>query len=674
MTDSTGGNQGPVVRRTRRRAASRKAGPPSPPPVEAVPVDSVPATTAPEASTRGKTARQPAEAPPKHSRQQSSGSGSGGGRRGRHERGGERSGDRGRQERGGDRGRQEQATPAPVDRLGTPRKLPKGGLRIVALGGIGEIGRNMTVFEYGGRLLIVDCGVLFPEDAQPGVDLILPDFRYIEDRMDDVDAVILTHGHEDHIGAIPFLLRLRSDIPVVGSKFTLALVEAKCREHRLRPKLVEVREGEQTSHGPFECEYFAVNHSIPDAIAVAIRTPAGVVLHTGDIKLDQLPLDGRLTDLAGFSRLGDEGVDLFLVDSTNAEVPGFVTPEREIGGVLDQVIGKARQRVIVASFASHVHRIQQIIDVAHAHNRRVCFVGRSMVRNMQIAQDLGYLSVPDGVVVDIDTAATLPDHRIVLISTGSQGEPLSALSRMARGEHRQINIRADDLVVLASSLIPGNENSVFAVVNGLAKRGATVITQQSAKVHVSGHASAGELLYLYNAVRPSNVMPVHGEWRHLRANAALAVATGVAEDRVVLAEDGVVVDLVDGRAEIVGRVPVGHVYVDGLSVGDVGESTLSERLVLGEGGFIAITVAVDAVTGRAVSAPEVSGRGFSDDPEALKEAADLVNQVLDALAAEGVSDTHRIAQGIRRAVGRWVSDTYRRRPMIVPTVLAVGAD
>ncbi|WP_042375768.1 ribonuclease J [Gordonia alkanivorans] len=664
MSDNTGTDtNGPEARttRTRRRAASRKAGPPSTPPVEAVPVDTVPATTAPDA---GPARQAPAktETAPRHSAKQKSGSSSGG-RRGRHERGGD---SRGR--------RNEQATPAPVDRLGTPRRLPKGGLRIVALGGIGEIGRNMTVFEYDGRLLIVDCGVLFPEDQQPGVDLILPDFRYIEDRMDDVDAVILTHGHEDHIGAIPFLLRLRSDIPVVGSRFTLALVEAKCREHRLRPQLVEVTEGERTDHGPFECEYFAVNHSIPDALAVAIRTPAGLALHTGDIKLDQLPLDGRLTDLAGFSRLGDEGVDLFLVDSTNAEVPGFVTPEREIGGVLDQVIGKARQRVIVASFASHVHRIQQIIDVAHTHNRRVCFVGRSMVRNMQIAQDLNYLSVPDGVVVDLDTAATLPDHRIVLISTGSQGEPLSALSRMARGEHRQINIRADDLVVLASSLIPGNENSVFAVVNGLAKRGATVITQQSAKVHVSGHASAGELLYLYNAVRPSNVMPVHGEWRHLRANAALAVATGVPEDRVVLAEDGVVVDLVDGRAEIVGRVPVGHVYVDGLSVGDVGESTLSERLVLGEGGFIAITVAIDATTGRAVSSPEVSGRGFSDDPDALKSAADLVNQVLDSLAAEGVSDAHRIAQGIRRAVGRWVSDVYRRRPMIVPTVLAVGAD
>ncbi|MGN5239854.1 MULTISPECIES: RNase J family beta-CASP ribonuclease [unclassified Rhodococcus (in: high G+C Gram-positive bacteria)] len=563
-------------------------------------------------------------------------------------------------------------TTDPTARLGTPPKAPKTGLRVVALGGIGEIGRNMTVFEHQGRLLIVDCGVLFPEDQQPGVDLILPDFRYIEDRMDDIEAVVLTHGHEDHIGALPFLLRLRPDIPVVGSKFTLALVSAKCREHRLRPNLTEVTEGERTTHGPFECEYFAVNHSIPDAIAVAIHTSAGVVLHTGDIKLDQLPLDNRLTDLAGFSRLGDEGVDLFLVDSTNAEVPGFVTPEREIGGVLDNVIGKAKNRVIVASFASHVHRIQQVVDVAHRYNRRVAFVGRSMVRNMQIAQDLGYLNVPDGLEVNIDTAASLPDDRLVLVSTGSQGEPLSALSRMARGEHRQINVKENDLVVLASSLIPGNENSVFAVVNGLAKRGATVVTQQNAKVHVSGHASAGELLYLYNAVRPTNAMPVHGEWRHLRANAALAEATGVPKERIVLAEDGVVVDMVDGLAEIVGRVPVGHVYVDGLSVGDVGESTLSDRLILGEGGFISISVAVDATTGRAVSAPEVSGRGFSDDPTALNEAAQLVDKALNELASEGVTETHRIAQGIRRVVGRWVADTYRRRPMIVPTVIAVS--
>ncbi|MGF6886460.1 ribonuclease J [Nocardia sp. GAS34] len=700
MNDQTAGSNeqdsgAPVAPARRpRRAASRSAGAPAPAPepVAAQPVSAEPKKASrssakqdadaaqPEQPARG-SAKQDAEGaqPAKATRSRAAKATKSQPAKARQEKSeapAERNGAARRPARGrGGRGRFDQSAPHPVSAeqqpAGLPPKLPRNGLRVFALGGIGEIGRNMTVFEFGGKLLIVDCGVLFPEDQQPGVDLILPDFRPIEDRMDDVVAVVLTHGHEDHIGAVPFLLRLRRDIPVIGSKFTLALVAAKCREHRLQPKLIEVTEGEKTTHGPFECEYFAVNHSIPDAIAVAIRTPAGLALHTGDIKLDQLPLDGRLTDLAGFSRLGDEGVDLFLVDSTNAEVPGFVTPEREIGPVLDSVIGKAKGRVIVASFASHVHRIQQVVEVAQRYDRRVCFVGRSMVRNMQIAQDLGYLEIPDGVVVDLDQAANLPVHKLVLISTGSQGEPLSALSRMARGEHRQINIRADDLVVLASSLIPGNENAVFGVVNGLARLGATVVTQQNAKVHVSGHASAGELLYLYNAVRPTNAMPVHGEWRHLRANGALAAATGVPEDRVILAEDGVVVDLVDGIASIVGRVPVGQVYVDGLSVGDVGESTLSDRLVLGEGGFISITVAVDATTGKAVSAPEVSGRGFSDDPEALTGAQELVVSELLRLAGEGVTDTHRIAQGVRRVVGRWVAEAYRRRPMIVPTVIGV---
>jgi ribonuclease J len=552
-----------------------------------------------------------------------------------------------------------------------PPALPEGGLRVVALGGIGEIGRNMTVFEYDHRLLIVDCGVLFPEDQQPGVDLILPDFRAIENRLDDVDALVLTHGHEDHIGAVPFLLRLRPDVPVLGSRFTLALVAAKCKEHRLTPKLIEVAEGQHRSHGQFDLEFFAVNHSIPDALAVAIRTPAGLVLHTGDIKLDQLPLDGRLTDLAGFSRLGDEGVDLFCVDSTNAEVPGFTISERDIGPVLDNVIGRATQRVIVACFASHVHRVQQIFDTAAVHGRKVALVGRSMVRNMGIATDLGLLNIPDGLLIDLHEATELPDSATLFVSTGSQGEPLSALSRMARGEHRQIDIRPGDTVVLASSLIPGNETSVFGVVNGLARLGAHVVHQGTARVHVSGHAPAGELLFLYNAVRPSNVLPVHGEWRHLRANAELAVRTGVPAERVVIAEDGVVVDMVDGVASITGRVEVGHVYVDGLSVGDVGESTLSDRLVLGEGGFIAITIAVDSTTGRAVAPVTVSGRGFSDDPKALESVVPLVEMELSRTEVEGITDTHRIAQAVRRVVGRWVAETYRRRPMIVPTVIPV---
>jgi ribonuclease J len=541
----------------------------------------------------------------------------------------------------------------------------------MALGGIGEIGRNMTVFEFDGRLLVVDCGVLFPAEDSPGVDLILPDVRAIEDRLDDIDALVLTHGHEDHIGAVPFLLRQRPELTIVGSRFTLALVAEKCREHRLTPHLLEVKEGERLHHGAFECEYFAVNHSIPDALAVAIRTPAGLVLHTGDIKLDQLPLDGRLTDLAGFSRLGDEGVDLFLVDSTNADVPGFVIAEREIGPVLDGVFERSPARIIVACFASHVHRVQQVLDAAATHDRKVCFVGRSMLRNMGLAAELGYLNVPDGLIVDLEEAMELPDEELVIISTGSQGEPLSALARMARGEHRSVSIRPEDTIILASSLIPGNETAVFGVINGLTRLGATVVHQGTARVHVSGHAPAGELLFLYNAVRPSNVMPVHGEWRHLRANGRLAVQTGVPEDNVVLAENGVVVDLVDGKATISGRVEVGRVYVDGLAVGDIGESTLGDRLVLGEGGFISITVAVDAHTGRAVARPTVSGRGFSDDPKALDVVLPIVEDELSRTEAEGITDTHRIAQAVRRVVGRWVGETYRRRPMIVPTVIAV---
>jgi ribonuclease J len=569
-------------------------------------------------------------------------------------------------------------SPAPPEEVnpselptGPPPDLPAGALRVVALGGIGEVGRNMTVFEYEGRLLVVDCGVLFPSEDSPGVDLILPDFRAIDERLGDIDALVLTHGHEDHIGAVPFLLRQRPDLTIVGSRFTLALVAEKCKEHRLTPHLLEVAEGARLRHGVWDCEYFAVNHSIPDALAVAIRTPAGLVLHTGDIKLDQLPLDGRLTDLAGFSRLGDEGVDLFLVDSTNADVPGFVTAEREIGPVIENVFTRSPSRIIVACFASHVHRVQQVFDAAAKHGRRVCLVGRSMVRNMGIAADLGFLNVPDGLLVELDDAMALPDDELVLVSTGSQGEPLSALSRMARGDHRTVRIRPEDTVILASSLIPGNETAVFTVINGLTRLGAAVVHQGNAKVHVSGHAPAGELLFLYNAVRPSNVMPVHGEWRHIRANAALAVQTGVPEECVVLAEDGVVVDLVDGRAAITGRVEVGRVYVDGLSVGDIGESTLSDRLVLGEGGFVQITVAIDSATGRAVSRPTIAGRGFSDDPKALDAVLPLVEMELSRTEAEGITDTHRIAQAVRRVVGRWVGETYRRRPMIIPNVIAL---
>ncbi len=554
--------------------------------------------------------------------------------------------------------------------LGPPPALPDGGLRVVALGGLGEVGRNMTVFEHSGRLLVVDCGVLFPEEHQPGIDLVLPDFDFIRDRLDAVEAVVLTHGHEDHIGAVPYLLREKADIPLIGSKLTLAFVEAKLREHRITPYTLEVREGQTERIGPFELEFVAVNHSIPDGLGVAIRTSAGLVLHTGDFKMDQLPLDGRITDLRAFARLAEEGVDLFLVDSTNAEVPGFVRTERDIQPVLDAVFTNAERRIIVASFASHVHRIQQVLDTAALHQRKVGFVGRSMVRNMGIARDLGYLSYPPNTVVSVDELNALPDDEVVLVSTGSQGEPMAALSRMANNEHA-IKINPGDTVVLASSLIPGNENAVFRVINGLSRLGAHVVHKGNALVHVSGHSAAGELLYCYNLVRPGHVMPVHGEWRHLRANGDLAASTGVPRERVLLADNGVVIDLVDRQASIVGAVPSGFVYVDGTSVGDVTETSLKDRRILGSEGFISVVVVVDLTEGKVVGGPDLHARGFGEDDAVFDEVLPRIQTTVEDHLREGSTDVYEIQKLIRRVIGKWVSDTHRRRPMIIPVVIEV---
>jgi len=547
----------------------------------------------------------------------------------------------------------------PHPELTSPPALPENGLRIVPLGGLGEIGRNMTVFEFEGRLLIVDCGVLFPESEQPGVDLILPDFDYIRDRLDDVEGIVLTHGHEDHIGGVPYLLRERPDIPLIGSRLTLALLEAKLTEHRIKPTTVQVREGETRAFGPFDCEFLAVNHSIPDALAVAIRTAAGLVLVTGDFKMDQLPLDSRLTDLGGFARLGADGIDLLLSDSTNAEVPGFVTSERDIGIVLSDVLRTAEKRAIVACFASHVHRVQQVLDAAYESGRKVCFVGRSMVRNMGVARDLGYLRVPAGILVDQKEMDDLPGEQIVLVCTGSQGEPMSALSRMANRDH-QIRIEQGDTVILASSLIPGNENAVNRVINGLTRWGARVVHKGNALVHVSGHAPAGELLYVLNMTRPGNFMPVHGEWRHLSAHARLAALTGVPDENIVIAEDGVVVDLVDGQATIVGAVRAGYVYVDGLSVGEITETSLKDRRILGDEGFVSVVVVVDSSSGKVLGGPEIHARGAGI--ESFAAVIPRLEEVLEGAAADGITAAHQLRQLIRRTAGRWVNEALGRRP------------
>ena len=552
--------------------------------------------------------------------------------------------------------------------LSSPAPLKPGVLRIIPLGGIGEIGRNMTVFELDGQIMILDCGVLFPEETQPGVDLILPDFGYLEDKLDRIVGAVLTHGHEDHIGGVPYLLAMRKDIPIIGSTLTLALVEAKLKEHRITPFSHTVREGQIEQLGPFNLEFVAVNHSIPDSLAVIIRSAAGTVLATGDFKMDQLPLDGRLTDLRTFARIGEEGLDLFMVDSTNADVPGFTPLERDIGPVIENVISKTPGKVVVASFSSHVHRVQQVLDAAVANNRKVAFVGRSMVRNMGIAADLGYLKVPAGLIVDLNDIDEIPDNRTVLMSTGSQGEPMAVLSRIANRDHRII-IGEGDTVLMASSLIPGNENAVYRVIDGLIRLGANVVHKGNAKVHVSGHAAAGELLYCYNILKPKNVLPIHGEARHLHANAKLAIQTGVPAEQTLIVHDGAVIDLSEGVAKVVGQVACDMLYVDGKTVGKITDEDLKDRRILAAEGFISIFAVIDPSTGKVVEGPEIRARAYAEDDHVFDDILPEIERALERAAVEGIRDTYTMQQVIRRTIGGWVAKAHRRKPMIIPIVV-----
>ena len=567
--------------------------------------------------------------------------------------------------------------PASTPQQGTliaPPKYRKGSMRIVPLGGLGEIGRNMNVVEYNGHLLLIDCGVLFPEEEQPGVDLILPDFHYIKDRLDQVEALVLTHGHEDHIGGVPYLLKLRPDIPLIGSKLTLAFVEAKCKEHRIDPVMVPVQGRDKMKAGPFNLEFINVTHSIPDALAVYVKTPAGSLIDTGDIKLDQLPLDHRTTDLVEFGKIGEQGVDLLMMDSTNAEVPGFVKPETTIGPALDQAFAQASRKIIVASFSSHVHRVQQVVDAAHKYGRKVVFVGRSMVRNMAIAADLGYLHLPEDTVIDLKQAHDVQDDKLVYMCTGSQGEPMAALGRIADGNHRDIEINEFDTVILASSLIPGNEHGVYKIINKLVQMGARVVNRDNAAVHVSGHCNEGELLYMYNIVKPKCAMPIHGENRHLIANGLIAVKTGVSPDNVVLAQDGDVVDLYHGKAAVVGSVPCGYVYVDGDSVGELTEDELEKRRILGTEGFVSCFAVVDTDAAEVVSGPKIFLNAVAEDESEFdKVRHQIVEQLNDAMMS-GTRDTYKLQQIMRRTLGGWVARQLHRKPMIVPVVADIAED
>lgn len=678
--------------RNRARKVTRKAGPPSESDVAAAEQSS---NSASKSSDKGGANSNSSKSSPRSERSGRSGerknSGSGkksqgssnssnrGSRGGRGGRGGNRGNNSrgGRGGRGGNRRNVVQSMQGAdlTQRLPAPPKAPKDGLRVVALGGISEIGRNMTVLEYKNRLIIVDCGVLFPSSDEPGVDLILPDFSYMEDKWDRVEALVVTHGHEDHIGAIPWLLKQRADIPIIASRFTLALIQAKTQEHRQRPKVIEVNDTSHIQRGPFDLRFFNVNHSIPECLGIVIKTGAGMVVHTGDVKMDQTPPDGKPTDLPALSRYGDEGIDLFLCESTNATIPGFSGSEAELAPTLRRLIMDAKQRVIVAAFASNVYRVQAVIDAAVKAGRKVAFNGRSMIRNMRIAQELGLLTAPENTIVEMNEAARMAPHKVVLVTTGTQGEPMAALSRMARREHRQITVRDGDLIILSSSLVPGNEEAVFGVINMLAQIGATVVTGKDAKVHTSGHGFAGELLFLYNAARPSNVMPIHGEWRHIRANKELAVSTGVKPENVVLAQNGVVVDLVDGRARVVGQVPIGNLFVDGVTMGDVDADVLADRAEMREGGLITVTAVIDNRTGRPLEKPRAQARGYSDDAkEVLETVEQVVDDTLFDLAGSGENNPYRMAQEVRRRTERVISQKWRRSPMIVPTIVPMSSE
>ncbi|MBO0731511.1 MAG: ribonuclease J [Acidimicrobiaceae bacterium] len=549
-------------------------------------------------------------------------------------------------------------------------------VRVVFLGGLGEIGRNCACIEVENRIMLLDCGLMFPDIEMPGVDLVLPDFTYLLDNAERVEGCIVTHGHEDHCGGLSFLLRQLS-FPIYGSALTLGLARNRIEEAGLlgRTELIPVRDGERRQIGPFDVEFIPVTHSVPHGFATAFHTPQGVILHSGDFKIDLTPVDGRATDLARIGALADqEGIRLLLSDSTNAEEDGHTKSERAVGQVLaDLFAAHPDKRVIVACFASHIHRIQQIIDAALAGGRTVATLGRSMGKNVALARSMGLLSIPDDRLVDIEKVGDLDPRGVCVISTGSQGEPMSALALMAAAENKWISVGDGDLVVLSSHAIPGNETSVGKVIDGLCRLGAEVVHSGLAPVHVSGHAMREELKTLLSLTRPASFIPVHGEFRHLIHHARLATTMGVPEARVLLAEDGDVVTLTDEGIDFAGEVPAGYLYVDGI-VGDVGRGVLRDRRVLAEEGVVVVVLTVDAKSGEVLTGPEIITRGWVYAPEAeklLDEARQAVLDELDTAAETGAVDFETLKRRARAALGRFVSERTRRRPMIVPVVMEV---
>ena len=561
------------------------------------------------------------------------------------------------------------------------RKVTKGGkkstpLKIISLGGLDEIGKNMTVYEYGSDIFIIDCGMTFPDAEMPGVDIVIPDFSYVVKNADRVKGLVITHGHEDHIGGIPYLLKVLN-CPVYATKLTVCLIEGKLREHGLlsKAKLNIVKPGDSVTLGCFKAEFIHVNHSIPDSVAVAVKTPIGVIVHTGDFKIDSTPIDGKMIDFARFSELGRKGVLALLMDSTNATRPGFTMSERTVGASLSHIFKDAGgKRIVVATFSSNIHRVQQIVDEAVKCGRKVAVSGRSMINVVTIATELGYLKIPKGVLIDIDLIKNYTDDKLVIITTGSQGEAMSALHRMAFGDHRKVTVGPNDLIVISANPIPGNEKTVNIVINELMKLGAEVVYERMYDVHVSGHACQEELKMMMGMIDPKFFIPVHGEQMHLRKNAALAVSMGIPKENIIISDIGKVIELTSKSIKITDEVPSGKVFVDGLGVGDVGSIVLRDRKHLSEDGIIIVAMTMDKQSGDIISGPELISRGFvyvRESEQLLENARNVVNRVLDYCYDNGISDRTAVKNEVRDSLSRFLYQKTRRSPMILPVIMQI---
>ena len=553
-------------------------------------------------------------------------------------------------------------------------KAQQKKISIIPLGGLGEIGKNMTAFRYGDDIILIDAGLAFPDDDMLGIDLVIPDTTYLMENKDKLKAIFLTHGHEDHIGALPYVLK-DFDVPVYGTPLTLGILEGRLEENGVScENLKTVRPGNIVRVGPFKLEFIRVNHSIPDAVAIAIHTPIGIIVHTGDFKFDQTPVDGQVTQFSRLAELGDRGVLCLLSDSTNIERPGFTPSEKVVGRTLDEQFRQAKNRIIVATFSSNVHRIQQVIDSAVKNKRKVAVIGRSMVNVVNISIEMGYLKVPEGTLIDIDEVKNYNPRQIVICTTGSQGEPMSALTRMANSDHRKVTIMPGDTVIISATPIPGNEKGVSRTVDSLYKLGAEVIYEKEMGIHVSGHASQEEIKLMHNLVRPKFFMPVHGEYRHLVKHKKLAIDLGMPKENIIIAENGSVVDLTAKSISITGKVPAGQVLIDGLGVGDVGNVVLRDRRQLSQDGILIVVVSIDHHDYTVVSGPDIVSRGFvyvKESEDLMDEAKIRVMKTLDKCHDNNITEWSAIKSAVRDNLGRYLYEKTQRRPMIMPIIMEV---